>query len=39
VSAGYGLHLFDPAWFEGKDSASASSPTVVPSSPPANTTP
>lgn len=36
VSAGYGLHLFDPAWFEGKDSASASSPTVVPSSAQAN---
>lgn len=30
VSAGYGLHLFDPAWFEPKEEQSFRSPTVVP---------
>ena len=30
TSAGYGLHLFDPAWFEGKDAEKDWSPTVVP---------
>ena len=27
---GYGLHLFDPAWFEGKEKEEEWSPTVVP---------
>ncbi|MDO5436103.1 MAG: N,N'-diacetylchitobiose phosphorylase [Clostridia bacterium] len=30
VSAGYGLHLFDPAWFEDGQKEKDSSPTVVP---------
>ena len=30
VSTGYGLHLFDPAWFEPKAQQSFKSPTVVP---------
>ena len=30
VSRGYGLHLFDPAWFEEVKSQSFVSPTVVP---------
>ena len=30
VSRGYGLHLFDPAWFEKKQGQSFQSPTVVP---------
>ena len=30
TSAGYGLHLFDPAWFEGGTKAEEWSPTVVP---------
>ena len=30
VSKGYGLHLFDPAWFEKKEDQSFKSPTVVP---------
>ncbi len=30
TTAGYGLHLFDPAWFEGKDEEEEWSPTVVP---------
>ena len=30
TSAGYGLHLFDPAWFEGGAAAEEWSPTVVP---------
>jgi len=30
VSMGYGLHLFDPAWFEPKAQQSFKSPTVVP---------
>ena len=31
VSAGYGLHLFDPAWFEErKEAQDSKSPTVVP---------
>ena len=30
VSAGYGLHLFDPAWFEEKEEQDSKSPTVVP---------
>lgn len=30
VSAGYGLHLFDPAWFEPQAAPSFQSPTVVP---------
>ena len=30
VSAGYGLHLFDPAWFEPQKQQSFKSPTVVP---------
>lgn len=30
VSLGYGLHLFDPAWFEKKKGQSFQSPTVVP---------
>ena len=32
VSAGYGLHLFDPAWFENaeKDEEKQTSPTVIP---------
>lgn len=30
VSAGYGLHLFDPAWFEEQKQQSFKSPTVVP---------
>ena len=30
VSAGYGLHLFDPAWFEEKAAPAFQSPTVVP---------
>lgn len=28
--AGYGLHLFDPAWFEGEEAEKEWSPTVVP---------
>ena len=28
--AGYGLHLFDPAWFEGEAAEAEWSPTVVP---------
>lgn len=35
VSKGYGLHLFDPAWFEKKEEASEDefkSPTVIPTS-------
>lgn len=30
VSEGYGLHLFDPAWFEPQKRQSFDSPTVVP---------
>ena len=30
--AGYALHLFDPAWFEGAEGAEEWSPTVVPKS-------
>lgn len=30
VSEGYGLHLFDPAWFEPEKRQSFDSPTVVP---------
>jgi len=30
VSAGYGLHLFDPAWFEEAGDRDSASPTVVP---------
>ena len=30
TSAGYGLHLFDPAWFEGEEQEKEWSPTVVP---------
>ncbi|MGD7651514.1 GH36-type glycosyl hydrolase domain-containing protein, partial [Ralstonia pseudosolanacearum] len=30
TTAGYGLHLFDPAWFEGKDEEKDWSPTVIP---------
>lgn len=30
TSAGYGLHLFDPAWFEGEEAEKEWSPTVVP---------
>ena len=30
VSAGYGLHLFDPAWFEPARTEAFKSPTVVP---------
>lgn len=30
VAAGYGLHLFDPAWFEPQKTQSFQSPTVVP---------
>jgi N,N'-diacetylchitobiose phosphorylase len=30
TSRGYGLHLFDPAWFEEKSDAPFKSPTVVP---------
>lgn len=30
VKAGYGLHLFDPAWFEPGKGQSFNSPTVVP---------
>ena len=30
VSEGYGLHLFDPAWFEPQKQQSFKSPTVVP---------
>ena len=30
TSAGYGLHLFDPAWFEGEEAEREWSPTVVP---------
>ena len=30
TSMGYGLHLFDPAWFEARKEASFKSPTVVP---------
>lgn len=30
TSKGYGLHLFDPAWFEKKDKPAFKSPTVVP---------
>ncbi len=30
TSAGYGLHLFDPAWFEGGEKEEDWSPTVVP---------
>ena len=30
TSMGYGLHLFDPAWFEKKKGQSFQSPTVVP---------
>ncbi len=30
TSMGYGLHLFDPAWFEMKKGQSFKSPTVVP---------
>ena len=30
VSEGYGLHLFDPAWFEPQKPQSFKSPTVVP---------
>ena len=30
TSMGYGLHLFDPAWFEKKKQGIAKSPTVVP---------
>ncbi len=30
TAAGYGLHLFDPAWFEGKDEEKEWSPTVIP---------
>ena len=31
TTAGYGLHLFDPAWFEGGEEEKDWSPTVVPS--------
>ncbi|MDR1127110.1 MAG: N,N'-diacetylchitobiose phosphorylase [Treponema sp.] len=31
TSKGYGLHLFDPAWFEEQKPAAFKSPTVVPS--------
>lgn len=30
VKEGYGLHLFDPAWFEDSEKQSFNSPTVVP---------
>ena len=30
TAAGYGLHLFDPAWFEGEEKEKEWSPTVVP---------
>lgn len=30
VGMGYGLHLFDPAWFENEDRPKDASPTVVP---------
>ena len=30
VQAGYGLHLFDPAWFEPQKAQDSKSPTVVP---------
>ncbi|MEA4898923.1 MAG: N,N'-diacetylchitobiose phosphorylase [Christensenellaceae bacterium] len=30
VGRGYGLHLFDPAWFEEKETPPFKSPTVVP---------
>ncbi len=30
VSKGYGLHLFDPAWFEPQEVRPFSSPTVIP---------
>lgn len=30
TSTGYGLHLFDPAWFEGKEEEKDWSPTVIP---------
>ena len=30
TSAGYGLHLFDPAWFEPRKEQSFRSPTVIP---------
>ncbi|MBR1684245.1 MAG: N,N'-diacetylchitobiose phosphorylase [Clostridia bacterium] len=30
VSAGYGLHLFDPAWFEEQKEQDSKSPTVIP---------
>ena len=30
TSMGYGLHLFDPAWFEEKQQEPAQSPTVIP---------
>ena len=33
VSQGYGLHLFDPAWFDPNAKAPAPSPTVVPPPP------
>lgn len=32
TKAGYGLHLFDPAWFEGEEAEKEWSPTVVPKS-------
>ncbi|MDR0644328.1 MAG: N,N'-diacetylchitobiose phosphorylase [Treponema sp.] len=31
TSKGYGLHLFDPAWFEEQESTPFKSPTVIPS--------
>ena len=30
TTTGYGLHLFDPAWFEGEEEEKEWSPTVVP---------
>ena len=30
TATGYGLHLFDPAWFEGEEAEKEWSPTVVP---------
>ena len=30
TTAGYGLHLFDPVWFEGEEEAQDWSPTVIP---------
>jgi N,N'-diacetylchitobiose phosphorylase len=30
TAAGYGLHLFDPAWFDGEEAEKEWSPTVIP---------